>query len=329
MMIPIILCVMVLAGMLFAFAPKTYYHDITLDVDGNELHYSYHSSIGAPTSTVVFSSTGDFFIEEVVLLMDDSYASLTSRFLQEEMAEDLHKQLKLRGIGFTCCDSEEMLEVIRSSNPSRTALMFASGALPVPLYDGTADCPLMYWLDRGGIVINESGCLGKYISYGSDPLDIQIVTGYGMLFAGSPDSVFNDLQKRTYASGGYDPDVRDSLQFYMNEVTYGVDISGMRNAKNLGYVSEDGYSAASIFESRGGMVINFGVSIKNHSHFDHFVAQIMASGIDYSSELLYFCQGDTRFDSSGTVELGEGIVVAYCFIGLPRAVYGERILIVS
>ena len=328
-LLPFVVVVIVISGMLISFAPEPYSHDVSFDRDGDVLHYKYHSVIGSTTNTVAFSATGDFFIERVVMYLDDSYASITSKFMQEEMVEDLSKQLKMRGIDSICCDAKEVLEVIRTHDPGRTALLFASGAFPHILYDGTDDCPIIDWLDRGGILINESGCLGRYVSYGPNYSDIELTTGYGLLFAGVNDVAFNDLQKRAYATEGCDETLRDALQFYMNEVTFGIDISGIADAKNLGYVSDDGFSSAAIFKSRGGMVINFGVSLVNHSHFDHLVTQIIASGMDYSSEVFYSHAGDTRWDDGGDIELSDRPCVVYGYIGSPRAIYGERIFILS
>jgi len=328
-LIPLLIVIVVVLGMAISFAPEPYHHDITFERDGDVVHYSHHSTTGSPTRTVAFTVTGDFFIEKVVLYFDESYASLTSIPLQKEVIRDMLDQLRIRGIDSICCNAKEMLEVIRTYDPGTTALFFASGALPDILYDGTAGCPIVDWLDRGGVLINESGCLGKYVSHGPDKDDIEQVIGYGDLFAGVDDASFNDSKVRMYATGGCDEAIRDSLNFYMNEYTFGIDITGFSDAKNLGYVSDDGYSSAVMFKSRGGMVINFGVSITNHSHFDHFVAQMIASGMDYSSEMFYSHAGNTRGDNSGDIDLIGGPCVIYGHIGSPRAVYGERILITS
>lgn len=329
MLLPLVIVIVVISGMMMSFAPEPYSHDVSFERDGDVLHYTYHSVIGSTTNTVGFTTTGEFLIEKVVMYLDATYASLTSEFMQKEMIEDLSKQLKLRGIDSTCCNAKEVLDVIRTYDPGRAALFFASGSFPDILYDGTEGSPIMDWLDRGGVLINESGCLGRYISYGPNQYDIEVTTGYGALFAGVDDVAFNDLQKRAYATGGCDEALRDALKFYMNEVTFGIDISSIADAKNLGYVSNDGYSSAAIFKSRNGMVINFGVSLVNHSHFDHFVSQIIASGMDYSSEMFYSHTGDTRWNNSGQIDLNDKPCVVYGYIGSPRAICGERTFILS
>lgn len=328
-LMPLIAVIVIVLGMAISFAPEPYSHDIGFERDGGVVHYSYHSSIGSPTSITAFSITGDFVIERVAIYCDESYASLTSSSMQKEMAKGMKEQLRIRGMDSVCCDAKGMLDIIRTSDPGRTALLFASGALPDVLYDGTEGCPILDWLNRGGVLINESGCLGKYVSHGPDKGDIEQVAGYGAMFAGVDDTAFNDSQKRTYATSGCDAALRDALNFYMNETTFGIDISNIRDAKNLGYVSDDGYSSASIFRSGNGMVINFGVSVTNHSHFDHFVSQIIASGMDYSSEMFYSHTGHTRSDSSGDIDLIDGPCAIYGYIGSPRAVYGERMFVTS
>lgn len=329
LLIPLVITIVVISGMLISFVPEPYSYDMTFERDGDTIHYSYNSTTESSTNTVAFTITGDFFIKKVVMYLDESYASLTSISLQKEMVDDLPKQLKMRGIDSVCRDANGMLDIITTYDPGTTALFFASGALPDILYDGTAGCPIADWLDRGGILINESGCLGKYVSHGPERQDIEEITGYGNLFAGIDDTSFNDSKRRVYATGGCDEAIRNALNFYMNEFTFGIDISGFSDAKNIGYVSGDGYSSAVIFKSRGGMVINFGVSVVNHSHFDHFVAQIIASGMDYSSEMFYSHTGDTRGDNSGDIVLNGRSCAIYGYVGSPRAVYGERILITS
>lgn len=326
--IPVTMCILVLVGATLAYVPDVYQHNLTFSLEDDELHYEYGSNVGSSTKTVMFTITGLFEIDHVVLFLDSDYASKTGTHYQEEFAEDIRLQLSLRSIdGFECADASELVEIMSEAEPSKTAVMFASGVLPDTVYDGSSDCPLMGWLNKGGTVVNISGCLGKYISHGPEQADIEECGSYGMLFAGVDNSSFSDPDMRVFADGRCNEVIRDSLDFYVNECTFGVDISGMSDALNLGYVSDNNMSSAAIFKSGNGMVINFGASLVNHVHFDHFIAQIIASGIDYSSELIQIQEGSTRGDSAGSIPITDVPCTVYGFIGTPRAVHADRFII--
>lgn len=328
--LPVALCILVILGAALAYAPNVYRHDLVFEYDGDEVFYSYYSNTGAPTRTVMFSVTGLYQVDRVVMFLDAEYASMTGDYYQNELAGDFGAQLSIRSIdAFECMSASELESFMERADPSRTAIMFASGALPDTVYDGTSSCPLIRWLDDGGIVINISGCLGKYISHGPEQTDIEECQSYGMLFAGVEDSAFLDSNVRLFASDECNVMIRDSLDFYMNEYTFGVDISSMDYALNLGYISDDGISSAALFRSGNGMVMNFGVSIVNHVHSDHFIAQIIASGIDYSSELIDIHDGDTHKENSGSMAVSDRPCTVFGYIGSPRTVYGDRIIILS
>lgn len=318
------LILLVIAGMVVAFIPDVYRYDITFEENDGTVSYTYESNTGMETTTVVISNSGLYDIGYVAAYYDEGYAAKNDWTLQGEMFDDFRKQLSVRSVdGFGLYDSESLLELIETADPFTTAIMIASGSVSDAIYDGTDSCPLVSWINKGGTVINVAGCLGKYVSHGPSQSDIEEVYGYGMIFAGVDDASFNDSAKALYASAGCNEDVRDSLHFYMNEYTYGIDLSGIGNSVNLGYYSEDGYSAAAIIGFGGGMLINFGASLSTHEHYDHYMAQIVASGMDYTSEILYTDTGDTRGDNSGVVPV-EGNCSVYGFIGSTRAVYAER-----
>lgn len=326
--IPLALCVLILVGAALAYVPGVYKHDLSFSLEGDEIHYEYQSNTGSPTKTVMFTITGQYDIDRVVLFLDSGYASTTGDYYQNELAGDMGVQLALRSVdGFQCATASELVAIMAEAEPSHTAVMFASGALPDAVYDGTPDCPLIRWLDRGGTVVNMSGCLGKYISHGPEETDIEECTSYGMLFAGVDDSSFLDSGKRLFAKNQCNETIRDSLDFYINEYTFGIDISSMEDALNLGYVSDDGISAATIFRSGNGMVMNFGASLVNHVHSDHFIAQIIASGIDYSSELIEIQEGHTRGDNAGSMAVPESSCTVYGCIGALRTVYADRFIL--
>ena len=323
--IPVVLAVLILAGLVLSSSTSVYRYDISFEVDRDDVRYTVSSDVGMETTTVVISNSGQYSIEYVAAYFDEGYAALNSWELQEEMFEDMEELLSLRSIdGFGLHDSESLLELMSTRDPSTTAIFIASGSISDILYDGTADSPLVEWLRSGGIIINMAGCLGAYVSHGPEQEDIEHVIGYGEIFAGVPDLCFNDSDSVVYANEGYNEEVRDALHFYMNECTYGVDLWWMQDCLNIGYYSYSGCSAAALYKSGEGMVMNFGVSLSTHEHSDHYIAQIIASGMDYTSEILECEQGDTRGDSTGVVHT-EGSCRVYCFIGSTRAVHGEFI----
>lgn len=321
-LIGIAMIALILLGLVVSNSP-IYSHDIQFEESDGKISFEYSSNIGMDTHTTMFSTTGKFDVREVVLLVDKDYASMSNESMLDEMADDLGAHFEVRGIGYRVVDSKEMVDTISSAVPSETALMIASGAIPDIIYDGSDSCPLMDWLDRGGVLINMSGCLGKYVSHGPEGTDIETISGFGFLFAGADDSAFMDSPNRLFTDQGYDPDFRDTLQIYLNEYTYGINTEMLGESLNVGY-SIDGISAATLFRSGEGMIINFGNVLNNHVHSDYYVAQIIASGIDYSSTLLDHYDGDTRSDKSGEFTVPDGPFTIYGYIGTPRAVYGER-----
>lgn len=323
--LPVVLVAFIMLGALVTYYPAPYDHDLDHEVHDGVIDYEFSSSIGMETHMVVFSNSGLFDLRTVVFYVDQGYAARNPWALQEEMYEDMEMHLSVRSFdGYVYCNTQEMLELMSVADPSSTALMFASGALPDPIYDGRSDCPLMDWLNRGGVIINVSGCLGKYISHGPNGDDIEEIRGYAELFADTDDGAFMD-GSRNYTDYDCNEDIRDSLNFMMNEITYGIDMTCLDQCLVLGYVSEDWISAATLFRSGNGMVMNFGSSLSSHVHFDYHIAQIIVSGLDYSSELIESITGHTRDDPSGSFIVPDGNYSVYGYIGSIRPVFGLRI----
>lgn len=323
--LPISLCILVLVGMILSSCPNMYDHDLSFSKSENFVDYDYSSNEGAVTNTVMFSTSGQYDIQHVAVYYDEDYVSLTNQHTQYRMVDEVIKHLQKRSVSASQYTASEMLYMMDHFDPSQTALYFASGTFPDILYDGTSNCPLLTWLDRGGTLVNVSGCLGKYVSTGPEESDLIEVQSYGQLFANVDDHEFNDLESRAYVTDYCNEDIQNSLNFYMNEVTYGINTTHMSNYLSIGYSSLDGVSSAVIFKSRNGMVMNFGASLTDHVHFDFFIAQIIASGIDYKSELIEHQVGDTREDRSGSFAIPDTPFTLYGYVGLPHTVYGERI----
>lgn len=321
--IPVALVVLILAGLVLASAPGIYSYDIRFSESDGEVTVAFDSNTGMETTSVKIANSGLYHIDYVAAYVDTDYAALNDWELQIEMFEDMELLLDARGVdGFGMFDSEGLVEFMKTAEPGTTAVFIASGSISDVLYDGTYESPLIQWLEQGGVLVNMSGCLGKYVSHGPAQEDIEEVTGYGALFASVDDEYFCDSETTVYASYGYNEDFRDSLHFYMNECTYGINMD-VENSLSIGYHTEDGVAAALLFKSFNGMVMNFGVSLSTHEHSDHYVAQIIASGTDYLSEVSEIQVGNTRGDNVCSFKVDESCSI-YAFIGSTRAVYAER-----
>ena len=311
--IPVVLVVLVLAGMVMANAPGMYSYNVSFTESEGEVTVTFDSNTGMETTAVKIANSGMFRIDYVAAYVDRDYAALNDWDTQIEMFDDMKLLLDVRGVdGFGVYDSDGLLNFMETADPGTTAVFIASGSVSDILYNGTYESPLVTWLERGGILINMSGCLGKYVSHGPDFEDIEEISGYGALFASVDDEYFYDSETKIYADYGYNEDFQKSLHFYMNECTYGISMD-VEDSLSIGYHTEDGY----------GMVMNFGVSLSTHEHSDHYVAQIIASGTDYLSEIVETQVGDTRDCPKSSFTVDESCSI-YAFIGSTRAVYAER-----
>ena len=314
---------MVFSGAVLSLGSDSVYrYDVTFSQEGDGLSFHFGTNTGAEARAVMLSDSGLFDVDRVVVLIDRGYASLTSVSMQDEMAEDLYDHFDiLSDIVYEVADAEGVLEAMSSYGPSSTAVMLVSGSIPDVIHAGHAGSPLLDWLGRGGVVVNVSGCLGKYISHGPDSDDIETVAGYGKLFAAVDDDVFLDLDRRMFADSECNEAVRDALNIYMNEYTYGVVSDSMQDVLDIGYVSEEGQSSAVAYRSGNGMVLNFGSSLFNHVHFDYSIVKVLASGMDYTSEVLETFSGSG--DCEGSFAVRSGSFSVYAYFGVPRAVHGE------
>lgn len=322
--------VVVLIGMVVAYMPSPYSNGFKVWQEGEEIYYEYDANYVMDTHTIAISSALEYDITYIAVYCDESYASVNSWELQKEMFSDLEIQLSIRSFdGFGYFDAEGLENLMTTADTRSVAILFASGAIPDILYDGTDSCPLLRWIGQGGAVINISGCLGKYISIGPDEEDIVEIEGYAELFtgvSGLDDSSFNDNPRSVRATSGQNEVIQDALGINFNEYSYGISCEGLSDYLSLGYVSDTGYSCAAIYRSGEGMVINFGLTLANHPHTIHYVAQVLAAGLDYTSEIVDYDVGKTN-SGTGVLDSEGKDVYVYGYVGYTRAVYGLKLML--
>lgn len=313
----------VFGGMALAYYPDPCDYDVVFSENDGDYQFQFVSNMDVEATAVLISNMGSFNIDSVVACYDPAYYSLNPLELQSSFFDIMKTHLEMRSISdFRVFDSQQMLEAMDDLDPSNTALLFAAGSIPGVLYNGTDDCPVMDWLSRGGIVINVAGCLGLYYSESQSEDGLVKVDGFGRLFADVDDDCFSNSSEKIYAFGN--SVFHEWLHADISECTYGVRVSDLSDALNLGYVSDEGYSSACVFKSQNGMVFNFGCSLTDYNHISGNIAQYIASGIDYSSELVDRIVCDSNSGGHFVVDSSCSI---FCFIGSSRVLYADRMQI--
>lgn len=327
--IAVSLAAIMLFGMGMSFWPTAYHCEIDAWADDSGIHYGYSANFGVETHTAVIRTSGEFDISDVYAYYDERYAALNPWWHQDELLRDLDENLEIRSMNsISYADADELLDVMASADTNTTAIVFVSGALPVTVYDGTPDCALIDWLKSGGTVISISTCLGKYVSHGPDAEDIEVVSGFASLIAGSEsvsDSDFNDVRSSVRTGYAADSEIQDALGIYLNEYSYGIMPAGLGQYLSIGGRTLDGMHCAVLYRSYGGMVMNFGATITNHPHTLHFIAQTIASGLDCTASIVEYASGNTYGDASGSFDVSGGDLHLYGYAGATRAVYGEKV----
>lgn len=321
-----ILGAVIIVGMVLAYTP-VYSCSFSVSESDGIVQYGYDANYGVETHTSLIHTDSGYQLSYIAAYYDEGYAAVNSWSDQLEFFNDMEKQLQMRSFdGFGLHDSQSLLGIIETADPYEAAIFIVAGSVSDVLYDGTADCPLIHWLERGGIIISMAQCLGKYVSHGPEQEDMEEVYGYAQIFTGVEgidDSAFLDSSRGMYTSAVQHPEFQDALGLYLNEYTFGIDCSLLTDYLSVGNETEDGYTSGLYFKSYNGMVVNFGMSLSIHPHTGHFVAQAIVAGLDYTAEIVDSHHGNTYGDASGEfVVEGDGWHI-YGYAGATRAVYGK------
>lgn len=320
------IAVLVLTGMGLSYSPNVYTSVFEANIDGNVISYDYDANYGMETHTVLIETDGLYDIKKIVACYDESYYSYITHREQSDALSNFSYYFMDCGLSeFSICDAETISNGISDYTVEDTAIMLVSGAIPSVLYDGTCNSPLVKWLDCGGTVINMFGPLGKYVSTDQSLIP---VSGFSEIFTTvSDDSIFNDTSELVFGTIP-DKSIQDSLNVYLNECTYGIHYDKLKGDYfAIGSQTENGLSSALIFKSRNGMVMNFASTVGNSPYILHHIVQVVASGLDYTAEILDYQSGNTYTDDSGSFITDAEHCHVYGYVGNIDAVYGKKIII--
>ena len=322
----IALVVLLVVGMFLSYTPSTYYCNFTVNSSDYDIEYVYDSNYGMGTNTVLIETDGNYDIQTIIALFDPSYASMNDSDTQFKKLNYMKDYFDARGLkDFFICNATEIVSKMNEMDVKTTAFLFISGSIPDIIYNGTVSCPLIEWLDAGGTMINMFGCLGKYVSTFDE---YYRVSDYVELFTGvSNNGMFRDSAYKIYG-GHQDETIQESLNVYINECTYGIKFQKLIDPYLcIGSVSDEGYSSALIFKSRNGMVMQFSASMHNSTWVFQSFVQVIASGLDYSAEILDWRPGDTRDDNLGSFSTDAEHCHVYGYVGDTDQTYAEKVII--
>ena len=322
----VVLCGIVLIGMVTVYFPTDLYNcEFSAKYSDDSIEYSYDANYGMETHTALIETDGKYDINTIIACYDEGYYSSIEHRIQKNTLGYFDSFFENRELhDFRICSASEIPDVLKSLNPYETALMFVSAEIPQCLYNGTEDCFLVDWLDSGGAVINMFGCFGKYVATSSTVITVE---GFAEIFTGvDDDTIFRDGPEYLFGDV-QDSVIQEALGVFINECTYGIKYGSLTTDYFRIGSFIDGYSSALLFESRNGMIMNFSVSREYYAWVLQPIAQIVASGLDYSSEILNWDSGDTRNDNSGSFSTDAEHCQVYGYVGNIDATYGKKIII--
>ena len=157
--------------------------------------------------------------------------------------------------------------------------------------------------------------------------DPRMATLSGMRRRGYPPAAIRTFCEKIGVSKAYSVvdsnDYTSVLSLSNNDVTYAVSQEVLPEGTPslaIGY-QEDGYSSITLVGSGSGAIVVFGGQLGNFQRYD--MAQVIASGIGPSSEIVEYVHGTVSGSASGEIEVGDVGVTVYVYLGGYYPVFGK------
>lgn len=300
----IMIAIVVIGGVsIYYINPYSYDANVIINDDGAE--YSIDVSNNIEYNILVLDNFDVPPIESLIICSDGS-----------SYPERVKAQLGIRGFdNVDIKDPEDLLDAM-SGDPSGRGILILHQPFPEEIYSGDENDPLITWLGAGGSVY-WIGYLpgGDYVMSDSSRVSAE---DYLSPFDLSRDSFCIVPDGNISCSGDLcvqlcfrDIDVMDGLR---------IDIG-----RPISYISDSGYSAITAMKVlKGNMVVLGGVQT-NENAMD--IAQVIASGITYNSELIGYDSGFVKNNTDDLITYtssGKENVSVYVHVGGYYTAYGER-----
>ena len=303
-----------------------------MTMDDGIIEYDLSSRGSKVFDIVVNDNNGYGSVQKLYLYLDTGYASNygvdeadvgAAPTDQEYYLEQLVQLLEYRSdIETEFVDAAGLREVIdegvASGDCSRVGLVVVSGALPDTVYTGNQEDIVFDWISLGGTMYWAGGMIGAYYATMED---VHPVSDYQALFFGSDCLNTGDTTKAYSVVGSND--YTSVLSLSNNDVTYAVSQEVLPEGTPslaIGY-QEDGYSSITLVGSGSGAIVVFGGQLGNFQRYD--MAQVIASGIGPSSEIVEYVHGTVSGSASGEIEVGDVGVTVYVYLGGYYPVFGK------
>jgi hypothetical protein len=319
MIVLVIFIAAILLGQVISYNTP-YYSNFNVERDGDEARYEIDSNLSFNYTATSLDNGGLYQVDRYVAFYDDAYP-MQGR--TDKIRDSLNWLRHNLGKYHVTLDIERLPEIERiiTELDTGTAIVFATGTLPMEIYDGTSDSPLFEWLKAGGVMYWMNGKIGStYAECGTS--NLREVSDYNMLFFGADDVVRDDTNT-VYNRNLMDGSLTDSLKIYFNECTNGIDV-GKLTVDFLGLdYSYEGYSSVAFvkYHDGSGMICNLGGTLDHDTA--HSVAQIIAPKLTYVSTVIDHHEGQISKDPSGILRCAAGETDIFIFIGTMTVIGGQ------
>lgn len=265
-------------------------------------------------SVVTFDDGGLGRNSEFVFCFDHEHVWYKSDDFIQNTLDHLARDMEERGLTLTVMDTKGVVNLMESdvdSGSSDTTVIFMTGSFPFEIYNGEEGCHLTEWLGIGGDLVWGSGPIGFNISTETECVPAENDPGT-VLFG--VEGAVNNGESRTFDNVSYTGGLADMFRLYFSETTWGVQ-TGVSEDQLVTEYQTNGHSALSVTRYHGGSgsITVFGGDVDNN--VTSYVAQFLASGLGYSSEITDYQMGIGK-QASGTLKAPASNTVVFLSIGL-------------
>lgn len=305
LIIAVTMIAIVAIGGISIYFINPYSYDADVNINDDNAEYSLNVSNAIQYNILALDNFGNPQIEDLIICSDGSGYS-----------ERVQAQLKVRGFNNVKIVDPENLPEEMIGDPSGRGILILQGSFPEEIYSGNIDDILMKWLDNKGSVywfgylpkdeykINESTTMPVY----------DYLLPFGLSeesFCTIPDGDVNRSHE-----------LCTQLCFRNSEV-----INGLKSdiGTPISYVSASGFSAITIMKVLNGTMVVLGGGQSSENSMD--LAQVIASGISYHTELIGHKSGSVRNTTNDFIfypSRNKDDVSVYIHVGGYYTTYGER-----